>query len=179
MVQTIHAHWRLFLAQGIAMMLLGIVAICLPLVATLATGILVGWLFVAGGIVRIVYLPRSTRAPGFWWSLLTAAVVIVLGVVFIVQPLQGALTLTMMLIALFILEGVAALFMAFELRRHLHSWGWTLFKGIVDLWLALMIWAGWPASATWAIGLLVGINMLFFGVSLTMTAVAARMLKTG
>jgi uncharacterized membrane protein HdeD (DUF308 family) len=178
-VQAIHGHWKLFLAQGIVMMLLGIVAISLPLVATLATEILVGWLFVVGGIVRIVYIPRSTRTPGFWWSLLTAVIVIVLGVVFILQPLQGALTLTMMLIALFILEGIAALFMAFELRKHMHNWGWTLFKGVVDLWLALMIWSGWPGSATWAIGLLVGINMLFFGVSLTMTALAARTLKAG
>jgi uncharacterized membrane protein HdeD (DUF308 family) len=99
-------------------------------------------------------------------------------VLLIAQPLQGVLTLTMMLIALFILEGVVALFMAFELRKHMQNWGWTLFKGVIDLWLAFLIWSGWPGSATWAIGLLVGINMLFFGISLAMNAFAARSLNS-
>jgi uncharacterized membrane protein HdeD (DUF308 family) len=176
--QAIHAHWRLFLAHGIVMIVLGFVAISVPLVSTLAAEILVGWLLIAGGLVRIVTLPRSKVTPGFWWSLLAGVVVSVLGVLLIAQPLQGVLTLTMMLIALFILEGVVALFMAFELRKHMQNWGWTLFKGVIDLWLAFLIWSGWPGSATWAIGLLVGVNMLFFGISLAMTAIAARSLKS-
>jgi uncharacterized membrane protein HdeD (DUF308 family) len=176
--QAIHAHWKLFLAQGIIMIVFGFIAISVPLVSTLAAEILVGWLLIAGGLVRIVSLPRSKATPGFWWSLLAGVAVSVLGVLLIAQPLQGVLTLTMMLIALFILEGVVALFMAFELRKHMQNWGWTLFKGVIDLWLAFLIWSGWPGSATWAIGLLVGVNMLFFGISLAMTAFAARSLKS-
>jgi uncharacterized membrane protein HdeD (DUF308 family) len=173
-IKAIHSHWKLFLIQGIVMIVLGFIAISVPLVTTLAAEIFVGWLLIVGGIVRIVSLPRSKLTPGFWWSLLTAVVVSLLGVLLISQPLKGVLTLTAILVALFILEGVVALLMAFELRKHLQSWGWTLFKGVVDLWLAFLIWSGWPGSATWAIGLLVGVNMLFFGVSLAMTALAAR-----
>jgi uncharacterized membrane protein HdeD (DUF308 family) len=174
--RAIHAHWKLYLVQGIAMMVLGVIAISVPLVSTLAVEILVGWLFIVGGIVRIVSLPRSKITPGFWWSLASAVVVSLVGMLLVAQPLQGELTLTMMLIALFILEGVVALSMAFELRKHMQNWGWVLFNGVVDLWLAFLIWSGWPGSAAWAIGLLVGVNLVFFGISLTMTALAARAL---
>jgi uncharacterized membrane protein HdeD (DUF308 family) len=176
--RAIHAHWKVYLAQGVIMFVLGIFAVAVPLVSTLAVEILVGWLFILGGIVRILSLPRSKATPGFWWSLLAAVVVSLLGVLLVAQPLQGILTLTMVLIALFILEGVVALFTAFEMRKHMQNWGWVLFNGIVDLWLAFLIWSGWPGSAAWAIGLIVGVNMLFFGVSLAMTALAARTLNT-
>ena len=84
------------------------------------------------------------------------------------------LTLTLVLVVFFILEGIGAILVAIEHRRHLPSWGWVLFSGLVDLLLAFLIWDGWPSSASWAIGLLVGINMLFVGLSLIMTALAAR-----
>jgi uncharacterized membrane protein HdeD (DUF308 family) len=172
--QAMHAHWRLFLLQGIVMIVLGFVAMSVPLMSTLAAEILIGWLFIIGGIVRIISLPRSKATPGFWWSLLTAFVVSLLGVMLIANPLPGVLTLTAMLMGLFILEGLVALFIAFELRKHMQHSGWTLVKGVVDLALAGMIWSGWPGSAKWAIGLLVGVNLLFFGFSLAMTAAAAR-----
>ena len=114
--------------------------------------------------------------PGFAWSLLTALLAILFGLILIFRPLAGALTLTMILVAFFILEGVTAIVLAVRHREHLRSWGWVLFSGIVDLLLAYLIWAGWPSSADWAIGLLVGINMLFFGLSLVMTALTARLM---
>ena len=82
----------------------------------------------------------------------------------------------MVLVVVFLAEGAAAIFIAVDFRRHLTSWGWTLFSGLVDLVLAYLIWQGWPATADWAIGLLVGINMFMFGLSLAMTALAARSL---
>jgi len=176
MAATIHAHWKLVLAQGILMMVLGFLAVAEPNVATLAIGIFVGWLFFIGGIFRALWVWRSRGMPGFAWSLLTAVLAIVLGLILIFQPLAGVLTLTMVLIAFFILEGVTAVVIAVQHREHLRSWGWVLFSGIVDLLLAYLIWAGWPSSADWAIGLLVGINMLFFGLSLVMTSLAARLM---
>jgi uncharacterized membrane protein HdeD (DUF308 family) len=92
----------------------------------------------------------------------------------LLRPIAGVLTLTLALIAFFILEGLSAILLALEHRRHLPSWGWVLFSGLVDLLLAFLIWDGWPSSADWAIGLLVGINMVFLGLSLIMTALAAR-----
>jgi uncharacterized membrane protein HdeD (DUF308 family) len=176
MAATIHAHWKLVLAQGIVMMVLGFLAVAEPNVATIAVGIFVGWLFFIGGIFRALSVWQSRGMPGFAWSLLTALLAIVLGLILIFQPLAGVLTLTMVLIAFFILEGITAIVLAVQHREHLRSWGWVLFSGIVDLLLAFLIWDGWPSSADWAIGLLVGINMLFFGLSLVMTALAARLM---
>jgi uncharacterized membrane protein HdeD (DUF308 family) len=176
MAATIHAHWKLVLAQGIVMMVLGFLAVVEPNVATLAVSIFVGWLFFIGGIFRALSVWRSRALPGFAWSLLTALLAIALGLILISRPLAGVLTLTMVLIAFFILEGITGIVLAVQHREHLRSWGWVLFSAIVDLLLAYLIWAGWPSSADWAIGLLVGINMLFFGLSLVMTALAARVM---
>ena len=176
LASTIHAHWKLFLAQGIVMMVLGLLAVAVPNIATLAVEIFAGWLFFVGGIFRAISVWRSRRAPGFTWSLLAAVLSVVLGLILIFRPLAGVLTLTMVLVAFFIIEGIASIVAAVEHRQHLRSWGWVLFSGIIDLLLAYLIWQGWPSSAAWAIGLLVGINMLFLGLSLVMTALAARLM---
>jgi uncharacterized membrane protein HdeD (DUF308 family) len=171
---AIHAHWKLFLAEGIVMMVLGLLAIAVPEVASLAITIVIGWLFFVGGIFRTISVLQHRGMPGFVWSLLTAVLAILLGLVLVLRPIAGVLTLTIWLGAFFLIEGIAAILLAIEHRRHLPSWGWVLFSGLVDLLLAYLIWDGWPSSAAWAIGLLVGINMVFLGLSLIMTALAAR-----
>jgi len=171
---AVRAHWGLFVAQGALMMVLGALAIALPNVSTLAIELLVGWLFLVGGALRAAAAWRAHRFPGFGWSLATAILALVLGIVLLAGPAQGVLTLTVVLVAFFIIEGVVAILLALEFRRHLRHWAWTLLSGLVDLLLGYLIWQGWPATATWAIGLLVGINMLFLGWSLVMTAIAAR-----
>jgi uncharacterized membrane protein HdeD (DUF308 family) len=176
LASTIQAHWKLFLAQGIVMMVLGFLAVAEPNVATVAVGIFVGWLFFVGGVFRALSVWRSRQLPGFAWSMLTAVLAIVLGLILILRPLAGVLTLTMVLVAFFIIEGIASILAAIEHRQHLRSWGWVVFSGIIDLLLAYLIWQGWPSSADWAIGLLVGVNMLFLGLSLVMTALAARLM---
>jgi uncharacterized membrane protein HdeD (DUF308 family) len=176
MAATIHAHWKLFLAQGIVMMLLGLVAVAMPNIATLAVEIFVGWLFFIAGIFRALSAWHARRMPGFGWSMLSALLAVLLGLILIARPLAGVLTLTMVLIAFFVLEGITAIVIAVQHRDHLTSWVWVLFSGIIDLLLAYLIWQGWPSSASWAIGLLVGINLVFLGLSLLMTALAARLM---
>jgi uncharacterized membrane protein HdeD (DUF308 family) len=177
--RAIHGHWKLFLAEGLVTIVLGVLAIAVPEVASLAITILIGWLFVVGGIFRTATVLNSRQRPGFGWSLATALLAIALGLVLLIHPLAGVLTLTMALAAFFVLEGVLAIFVALEFRRHLPSWGWVIVNGLVDLLLAYLIWRGWPSSAGWAIGLLVGINMIFLGLSLVMTALAARLMGEG
>jgi uncharacterized membrane protein HdeD (DUF308 family) len=174
-----HAHWKLFLIEGIVMMVLGLLAIAEPEVASLAITIFIGWLFLIGGIFRAISLLQHRTMPGFGWALATAVLAILLGLVLLIRPIAGVLTLTIALIAFFILEGITAILLAVEHRRHLPSWGWVLFSGLIDLLLAFLIWDGWPSSADWAIGLLVGINMVFVGLSLIMTALAARTMAPG
>jgi len=171
---AIHAHWKLFLAEGIVMMILGLLAIAVPEIASLAITIFIGWLFFVGGIFRTISVLQHRTMPGFIWSLLTAVLAIVLGLILVLRPISGVLTLTIVLAAFFLIEGISAILLAIEHRRHLPSWGWVLFSGLIDLLLAFLIWDGWPSSAGWAIGLLVGINMVFVGLSLIMTALAAR-----
>ena len=176
MAATIHAHWKLVLAQGILLMVFGLLAVAMPNIATLAVEIFVGWLFFIAGIFRAVSVWHAQQMPGFGWSMLSALLAVLLGLILIARPLAGVLTLTMVLIAFFVLEGITAIVVAVQHREHLRSWGWVLFSGIVDLLLAYLIWAGWPNSTDWAIGLLVGINMAFLGLSLLMTALAARLM---
>jgi len=173
---TMHAHWKLFLIQGVVLMVLGVLAVAEPNVATLAVALFVGWLFFIAGIFRAASAWHSRQMPGFAWSMLTAVLSVALGLILILRPLAGVLTLTMVLVAFFIIEGIASIMGAIQHRQHLRSWVWVLFSGVVDLFLAYLIWIGWPSSADWAIGLLVGVNMLFFGLSLVMTALAVRMM---
>ena len=174
-VQSVHDHWALFLVEGIVLAVLGVLAIVVPQVATLAVAILLGWLFLISGIVGLVMTFWMRQAPGFWWSLLSAVLGIVVGIVLLGWPVSGAVSLTLVLIAFFLIEGVASIMFALEHRQQLSGrWGWMLASGIVDLILGAIIFSGLPGTAAWAIGLLVGINMIFGGVSLIAMALHAR-----
>jgi uncharacterized membrane protein HdeD (DUF308 family) len=147
----------------------------LPPIATFAVEILIGWLLLISGIVGLIATLRMRGAPGFWWSLLSAVLGIVAGVVLLRWPLSGALSLTLILTAFLTIEGVASIFYALEHKRELSGrWGVMLFSGIVDLILAGMIFAGLPGTAAWAIGLLIGINLVFGGAALIAMALHAR-----
>ena len=172
---AIHAHWGLFLFEGIMLIVLGAVAIIVPVVATLAFTLVIGWLFLISGGVGLVTTFWMRNAPGFWWALLSAVVALAAGIVLILWPISGTLSLTLVLIAFFVVEGIATLMYAIEHRNQLSGrWGWMLASGIVDLILAGIIFAGLPGTATWALGLLVGINMLFGGTAMIGMALAAR-----
>jgi uncharacterized membrane protein HdeD (DUF308 family) len=175
MQSVVTKHWRLFLAEGIVLVLLGIGAIIVPPVAGLAVTLLLGWLFLIGGIFGLVVTFYGRDMPGFWWSLISAALATLAGIILIARPLEGLLTLTVVLTAFFIIEGVASIMFALEHKRQLSGrWGWMVAAGIFDLVLAVLIFAALPGSALWAIGLLVGINMVFGGSSLIGMALAAK-----
>jgi uncharacterized membrane protein HdeD (DUF308 family) len=177
---TLHEHWLLFLIEGIVLAVLGAAAILVPPLATLSVAIFLGWLFLVGGITGLVTTMRMRQAPGFAWSLLSAVLGIVAGLVLIAFPASGALSLTLVVIVFFAIEGVATIMYALDHRRELSGrWGWMLVSGLVDLFLAGIILAGFPVSAAWAVGLLVGINMMFGGVALIMMALHARAAMPG
>ncbi len=172
---AIRAHWGLFLIEGIILVILGIAAIVLPPIATLAFTIVIGWLFLISGVVGLITTFWMRHAPGFWWALISAIIGIAAGVVLLAWPISGTLSLTLVLIAFFVVEGVASIMYAIEHRGQLSGrWGWMLVSGIIDLILAGIIFAGLPGTALWALGLLVGINMVFGGAALISMALAAR-----
>jgi len=172
---AIHAHWRLFLIEGIVLVILGVAAIVVPPIATLAFELVIGWLFLFSGIVGLITTFWMRNAPGFWWSLLSAVVAIAAGLVLLRWPLSGTLSLTFVMIAFFMVEGVVTIMYAIDHRNQLSTrWGWMLASGVVDLILAGIIFAGLPGTAAWALGLLVGINMVFGGTAMIGMALAAR-----
>ncbi|HYZ44032.1 MAG TPA: HdeD family acid-resistance protein [Xanthobacteraceae bacterium] len=175
LTQSIREHWGLFLAEGIILVILGLLAIIVPPIATIAVTIFLGWLFLISGIVGLVTTFWARHAPGFWWSLLSAVLAIAAGIVLLGWPVPGAVSLTLLLIAFFIIEGVLSILYAFEHKKELSGrWGWMLISGIIDLILAAIIWGGLPGTAAWALGLLVGINMLFGGSAMIAMALHAR-----
>jgi len=172
---SLHEHWRFFLTEGIILFILGTLAIVVPPIATIAVEILIGWLLLLSGIVGLISTFRTRGAPGFGWSLLSAVIGIVAGVVLLAWPLSGAFSLTLILTVFLVLEGVVSILYALEHKRELSGrWGMMLISGVVDLILAGIIFAGLPGTAAWAIGLLVGINLVFGGSALIAMALHAR-----
>ena len=173
--QSIREHWVLFLIEGIVLLVLGILAIIVPPLATITFTLFLGWLFLISGIMGLITTFWARHAPGFWWSLLSAVLAIAAGIVLLVWPISGAISLTLLLIVFFIIEGVLSIMYALEHKKELSGrWGWMLASGIIDLILAGIILIGLPGTAAWALGLLVGINMLFGGSALIAMALHAR-----
>lgn len=173
--QSLHEHWVTFLVEGIVLLVLGAAAVVVPPLATLAVAIFLGWLLLISGIVGLITTFWMRNAPGFWWSLLSAVVAIVAGALLVGWPVSGAVSLTLLLTVFFVMEGVASIMFALDHKRELSGrWGMMVASGVVDLVLAGIIVAGLPGTAAWAIGLLVGINMMFGGVALISMALHAR-----
>ena len=172
---SLHSHWKLFLVEGIVLVILGLAAVMLPLIATIAVALVVGWIFLLSGVIGLLATFRMRKAPGFLWSLYSGVLGIAAGFVLLRWPLGGAFSLTVILTVFLVLEGVVSIMFALDHRREFSGrWGIMLVSGVVDLVLAGIIAAGLPGTAAWAIGLLVGINMIFGGSALVAMALHAR-----
>jgi uncharacterized membrane protein HdeD (DUF308 family) len=172
---AVKQHWKAFLFEGILLAVLGIAALIVPPIASLAIAIVFGWMFLIGGIGGLLVTYWARNMPGFWWSLISAALAVLAGMVLLARPMQAVLTLTIVLGAYFLAEGVTTIMYALEHRRELTGrWSWLVISGVVDLVIAFLVIAGLPSSAEWAIGVLVGINLLFGGSTLIGIALAAR-----
>jgi len=172
---AVREHWKAFLFEGILLAVLGLAAMIVPPLASLAVTIFVGWMFMISGIAGLVLTFWARALPGFWWSLISAALAVVAGGILLAQPVKGVYALTLVIGIYFVAEGVATIMYALEHRRELSErWLWLLIAGIFDVLISFMIISGLPGSAEWAIGLLVGINLVFGGASLIGMALAAR-----
>lgn len=173
--RPLHQHWQTYLAEGIMLILLGMAAMLLPVLAGIAVTIFLGWLFLVAGIAGLVFTFRAKGAPGQIWSFLSALVALLAGAVLVWHPLGGMITLTYVMVGFFIFDGVFIILMALEHRRELASrWEWMLANGVLDLVLAAIVISGMPSTLGWALGLIVGIDMIFGGASLSAMAIEAR-----
>jgi len=171
--RLIAEKWGWFLVLGIVLILVGFAAIVFPFVSTIAAKVVLGWLFLVGGVFLVIHAFSSQGWQGFLWSLLIGILYLVAGGYLAFFPLTGLLTLAFLLIILFAAEGIFEVIMAFRVRPH-EGWGFMLLSGIAALAVAFLIAMDLPSSATWALGLLVGINLLFSGWSYVFLALAGR-----
>jgi uncharacterized membrane protein HdeD (DUF308 family) len=171
--QEIARHWGWFLILGILLVLIGMAAIAFPFLSTLAAKIAIGWIFLVAGVVEVFHAFYVKRWAGFFWNLLIGLLYIAAGVWLAFFPLTGILTLTIVIAALFIAEGIMKLIMGFRMRPH-EGLGWVIFSGLVAIAAGLLIALSLPASAVWALGLLAGINLLFSGWSFIYLALTGK-----
>src|ERR1700752_5392926 len=175
MGEAVRANWKAFLVEGILLAILGIAAVIVPQVASLAVTILLGWLFLIMGIGGLVVTFWARQMPGFWWSLISAALAVLAGGVLLARPMQGVLRLTILGGAYFLAEGGGTILYALEHRRELSErWSWLLISGAMDIIIAGLIIAGLPGSAEWAIGFLACLHFILGGPPVSARALAAR-----
>lgn len=172
-MDTLSRNWGWLLALAILMIILGVMAVATPVYATFAVQVLLGWILLIGGIAQGIHAFMAKGWGGFLLELLSAVLYLAVGILLLVNPVEGALALTIVLAAFLVVEGIFKIVMAWRVRGHAR-WGWLLASGIVSLVLGALIWAEWPSSALWVIGLLVGVHLLFTGWALIMLALAAR-----
>ena len=175
LVDKLRAHWRLYVFEGAVMIVLGVLAIVFPVFATLAVDLYLGWLFLFSGALVLILMIATGRIPGFWWALVTAILAIVLGLALLLKPAAGIVSLTAVLTAFFMVEGIFQTAAALTYREGIpHSWGWLLASGVADLVLAAIIISGWPGTVAWTLGLLAGVSLLTSGWAIVMVAMSVR-----
>jgi uncharacterized membrane protein HdeD (DUF308 family) len=158
---------------GIVMFLCGILAISLPLASSIGIVIVLAWLILFAGVSHLIFAFHCHSIGAVFWQLLLALVYGAAGVYMLMNPLLGVLSLTLVLGVFLLLEGILELALYFRIRRVRHA-GWILFDGIVTLLLGVLIWTQWPSSSVWVIGTLVGISLIFSGISRFMLSLAIR-----
>jgi uncharacterized membrane protein HdeD (DUF308 family) len=165
------------IAIAILMILAGIAGIAVPGMAGLAITTVFGWLLIFSAIMHLVYAFHARGTKAVLLEILLAIVYGWIGVYLLMHPLAGLVSLTLVLGIYLLIEGILEIVEGVRLRPH-PGWGWILFDGVVSLILGAIVWRGWPFSSVWAIGTLVGISMLFSGITRLMLSFGARRMVT-
>jgi len=160
------------LTCGIISIVAGMAAILYSAIATLVSVIFLAWLLIFAGMVEGAYALRHRERRHLVLYLLEALLAIVVGALLMQSPVRGAVVLTMLLAAYFVISGIFRIVGALALR--LPHWGWLLVSGIINLGLGIIVWGGWPVTGLWVLGLFIGINLLFNGWARVMLALALK-----
>jgi len=166
-----------FIAIGVLFIVLGIFSIAEPFAAGLGVTLLVGWLLVIGAVAHFIAAFKGGGAKHVILQLLVGIVYLIGGLYFLTHTIMGVSTLTLLLSGVILAEGVLEILAYFRLRN-MHAASWLLINGVVTLLLGGLIWFHWPSSTVWAIGTLVGVNLLMTGISRLMLGLAARKLAS-
>jgi uncharacterized membrane protein HdeD (DUF308 family) len=158
---------------GVSLICLGVLALASPMLAAVAVNALIGWLIILAGVVHIVVAFHSREAGSVIWRLLVGLAYVAFGGYVITRPTLGVVSLTLLLASLFLVEGIFDIIQFFRAPSALRS-TWFLLDGVVTLFLGLMIYMQWPSSSAWAIGTLVGVSLIFSGVTRVMVSLTVR-----
>jgi uncharacterized membrane protein HdeD (DUF308 family) len=176
--ETVRAKWGWFLALGVALVLGGTLMIALPLASSVAVTVIIALVFAVGGALQIWHAFSVKGWSGFLWNVAIGLVALIGGIAVYTNPLVGTFTLTLVVAAILLAQGVTQILLALKVRPH-DGWGWVLAAGIVSLLAGLCIWLEFPTSALWALGVLGGVAVLTNGWSYIAIALAARRLQGG
>jgi len=165
MRETVRRHSLWYLIQGALMILGGILALIYPIMSSVAVVLFLGWVLIVSGVVQGISLIDARNVPHFWLQLVSVVLSIVVGLLLIRNPEQGLLTITLLLIVFFMVEGFSKVIFSLTIRPF-PNWGWILVSGIIGILLSLFLWANLPVTAIWLLGLLVGIQLISEGAAL-------------
>lgn len=168
-------NWAWLFGLGVGWVAFGTLTIVMPHAAGLAIDLILGAIFATGGLMQVAQAFCCRGSSGSVMQALGGFLALLFGALLLFYPYQGLASLTLLLSAFFIVGGGFKVAAALQ-NRGLGAWGWLLFSGLLGIAVGLLIWLGWPSSATWALGLLVGIELIFGGWSLMLLGLAARRL---
>ena len=158
---------------GVALIILGVLAVGSPALAAVAVNAVIAWLIVLAGVVHLSLAFYAHRAGSVLWKLLVGLAYIFFGIYLIAHPALGVASLTLVLALLFLVEGIFDIALFFQMRA-IGGSSWILVDGIMTLALGLMIYLRWPSSSNWAIGTLVGVSLIISGGTRLMLSLAVR-----
>ena len=174
-LEAIKGHWVWILVLGIILVLVGTLAVMMPLVATQATALVLGLLVLMAGVAQLVGAFWTRDWSGFFLTLLMGVLYAVLGVMILRAPVKAELALTLLLACVLMVGGLFRIIGSLMFR--FPHWGWTLTGGAINLLLGILIWQQWPEAALWVIGLFVGIDLIFTGWTWVMLSLALKNVK--
>ena len=170
---TVRRYSTWYLIQGVLMVIAGIVALLYPFLSSAALVLFLGWILIVSGIVQGMSLIGAQSIPNFWLQLVSAVLSIVVGVLFLMRPGEAVVTLALLLIVFFMVEGFAKIVFSLTIRP-LSNWGWVLASGIIGILLSFYLLANLTTIAVWLLGVLLGIQLICEGVALSSLAWQVR-----
>jgi uncharacterized membrane protein HdeD (DUF308 family) len=173
-IDEVRKHSTWFLVIGIALVILGMIAIGYAVEMTIVSVLFLGWLLIIGGIFEVIHGFSRRQWSGFFINLLAGVLYAVAGAVMIANPALAAVSLTLLIAIILIVAGLFRLVVAFS--TPLHHRGWLILNGVISILLGVMIWRSWPVSGLWVIGMFIGIDMIFDGWTEIMLALSVRRL---
>jgi uncharacterized membrane protein HdeD (DUF308 family) len=162
MRETVKRYSLWYLIQGVLLIVAGILAIIYPVISSAAVIVLLGWLLIVSGALQALSLIGARHVPHFWLQLISVILAVLVGFLFLRDPAQGLLTITLLLIIFFMMEGISKVVFSLTIRPF-PNWGWVLASGLMGMVLSVILWASLPVTAVWLIGLLLGVELISVG----------------